>query len=678
MSDPSKYETFLRRIKVQVRRPATDHDKARMAQGQTALLDKADELIAIGKRIKNAIRSRKEGLDTNEREIRKLVKSKTKMELVECEVVLDSRQGGVLFVRTLDDAHEVVKGPRPLSGAEREVFASMKAQPGFFDDPVGVNEALAKKLNLTDYLSDHPPMDLDELIANALDEADLPEDVKSAILALEEEDEAKEKKSKKKDEDKPKKEKGKGKKKNAPDLPPAPIPPAATTTASSEKLPEPGPAKAEKDDDGPPRPPRSTTKPSGPTTDVTVSGVDAHGNPVSETLTISDNPEIVYPTIEGEEPTDDAPPATDDETSAGETSEEDESEEDSEEPTIAPDMSPGWEQVASTVTTEEDDDTPPPDSAFDDSEPSDIIVPTLGDATTDDPNMVVTAPTTTVEFEEDDIPDDEDPVESDPTPPAPVETSDDTDALVDAADDADAADAAVSPVVAPEPIAEPDAPIAAEEPAPAVQASPEVTPASAPESKPEKTPAPAAKKKPGPKPGAKAAAKAAAAAASVPAAPPTSTTPASPPTPVELPKVDPPTPDVPATPPAAATPPTPTPAGPPAAEKTERNITNHFGMTPKLAENALKSFPTTAGGGPAGAPGEVIFTSTMIDQLEKATNGVKLPRILREGIPFVFLHLGETNVLLSRKLPGGDVAYWHPNIASVADEQINAFLAKKK
>lgn len=142
-----KYETFLRTTQKRVRRDATDHDRALIGRGQTALLDRRDQLLDLKSRVNKAIRTRVERLDGEERALRQLSKESKREELREAHVIVDSRQGGVILVRDAE-TKEVLAGPTPLSAAQREVFAATKTQTNFLDDPVAANEELAKKLNL--------------------------------------------------------------------------------------------------------------------------------------------------------------------------------------------------------------------------------------------------------------------------------------------------------------------------------------------------------------------------------------------------------------------------------------------------------------------------------------------------------------------------------------------------
>lgn len=250
--DTSKYETFLRMTKRRVESPATDHDKAVIGAGQTALRDQIDDLKDLKKRVGKLIDSRVAILDGEERSLRALQKANTRVEYREAEVILDARQGGVILVRDLL-TKAVLYGPEPLTAAQREVFNTTKSQPGFFDDPVGVNEELARKLNLAQYLADEPPTTIEERIARALDAGDLPEDIKEAILSMDEEGTPKRKKAKEPKPAKEPKAKGRQKKADSPAAapPPAPLPPPADPAV------EPGPAKAEKDEELPKAPPRT-------------------------------------------------------------------------------------------------------------------------------------------------------------------------------------------------------------------------------------------------------------------------------------------------------------------------------------------------------------------------------------------------------------------------------------
>lgn len=266
MADTSKYETFLRRTRKRVRRPANDHDKAQIGAGQTALLDRQDELRSLKKRVNAAVRARLDILEGEERELRALSKSKTKDVFCDALVIIDSRQGGVIIVRDADTG-DTLAGPTPLSAAQREVFASTKSQTGFFDDPVGVNEDLAKKLNLLEYLGDDPPITIEQRVANALDAGDLPDELKTAILALDEdEDDSEPKKPKAMKEPKKKGKKAKGEAFTNPTPPTPAAPPASPAPATAPSAPtatvddEPGPATAEVDTDLPKKPPRPAVR----------------------------------------------------------------------------------------------------------------------------------------------------------------------------------------------------------------------------------------------------------------------------------------------------------------------------------------------------------------------------------------------------------------------------------
>lgn len=382
-SDASKYETFLRRTRKRVRRPANDHDKAQIGAGQTALLDRIDELAALGKRVKNAIRSRCEVLGTEERELRKLSKAEKKDVFCDALVLIDSRQGGVILVRDAE-TNDVLAGPTPLSASQREVFASTKSQPGLFGDPVAVNEDLARKLNLMEYLADDPPITIEQRVANALDAGDLPNDLKDAILLLDEEDEPAPKKK-----DKAPKEK-KGKKKGAftnPTPPAASSPAASASVATSDD--EPGPAAVEPDrEELPKHPPRARA----PMSDMSPEDEPSVGDVADAEGMTGDSAETHAPETEAGEPTAEA---------------DDDGLPDFEEPSRAMDLSPEWQQVEAATTGEPvvDSDVTEGDVDYDDSPPDSSDAP--GEPVNDvDPSE---------QPEPEDVPDDAD-IVTDPIP----------------------------------------------------------------------------------------------------------------------------------------------------------------------------------------------------------------------------------------------------------------------
>lgn len=258
--DRSKYEIFLRPTKKRVKRPATDHDRALIGAGQTALLDKRDQLTELKTRFNRAIRTKIDALDAEERDLRALSKEKKREELREAHVYIDARQGGVILVRDAETG-ETLMGPTPLSSAQREVFHATKTQTGLFDakDPVKTNEELARKLNLSEYLADDPPASVEERVALALDACDLPDELKDQITAFfeeveaEDDDEPSPKAKKPKAKKEPKETKKRGRPKKNSDPAPTPAPASASTTTDEQ----PGPAVAEKDDALPKGPPKA-------------------------------------------------------------------------------------------------------------------------------------------------------------------------------------------------------------------------------------------------------------------------------------------------------------------------------------------------------------------------------------------------------------------------------------
>ena len=252
--EATKYRTFLKRTHRRLKRPANDHDRTKIGEGQNAIKDRIDMLTDLKSRINKAIRTRVERLETEERNLRELFRAREKEEFVEVAVYVDSRQGGMIVVVDTS-TNKTVGEPRPLSVQEREVFASTKSQPELFGgDVVAVNEELAKKLNLIEYLAEDKPVTITDRVATALENGDLPEDLKEAILALEDEEDepAAAPKKAKKANDAPgpeKKKRGRPKKEPAP----APVVPAPEPTKTQED--HPGPDVAEKDEELPKRPP---------------------------------------------------------------------------------------------------------------------------------------------------------------------------------------------------------------------------------------------------------------------------------------------------------------------------------------------------------------------------------------------------------------------------------------
>lgn len=252
-----KYMTFLRTTRRKVKTRASDHDRVVVADARRALEKRNEELDRILDAVRSGIKKKRDVLAAADETLRELYDSSTTEKLVVCRVFVDARNGGTIkLVR--EDNSELFGEPRPLSKEEREVFGSTKSNPDMFGDPT-VNEELAKKLKLTEYLSDDEPVDPAARVAVALSSTDLSDDLKTMLLSMDEEDEPSAKQALREAkrandpaEEGGKKKRGRPKKEAAaPSLPAPPTPPVED---------EPGPAVAEKDPVPPvmPRPPRAT------------------------------------------------------------------------------------------------------------------------------------------------------------------------------------------------------------------------------------------------------------------------------------------------------------------------------------------------------------------------------------------------------------------------------------
>lgn len=246
--DNDKYLTFLRETHRKVKLPAADHDRVILADARRLLETRNEELDRVKDTVSRLIKARKALIDAEDANLRDLYDSRIVERHVKCRVYVDARGGGMIKLVRCDNG-EIFGEPRPLTKEEREAFSSTKSQTGLYDaaEPA-MNEALAKKLKLTEFMADDPPVDPQQRVARVLSESALPEDLRDALLALdtEEEDpgealrEAKAAKAKEDAEEAPKK-RGRPKKEKAEPPPDA----------------EPGPEKAEKDPaPGPPKPPR--------------------------------------------------------------------------------------------------------------------------------------------------------------------------------------------------------------------------------------------------------------------------------------------------------------------------------------------------------------------------------------------------------------------------------------
>jgi len=592
-SDASKYETFLRRTRKRVRRPANDHDKAQIGAGQTALLDRIDELKALQKRVKNAINSRCEILGTEERELRKLSKAKEKDVFCDALVLIDSRQGGVILVRDAETG-DVLAGPTPLSASQREVFASTKSQPGLFGDPVAVNEELAKKLNLMEYLADDPPITIEQRVANALNAGDLPDDLKEAILSLDEDDDPAPKDKTPKE---PKAKKGKGKKAKGEAFtnpqPAAPPAPAATPAPTAPSAPaptddEPGPAAIEPDrEELPKRPPRARA----PLSDTPPEDDEPSAGDVADAEGMAGDSGETHAPETSEEPSEPAADA-------------DDSDEIPDFGSDAADVEPAAEDAG------EPTDESPRAREYDTGDESEAAME-AHDAAIDDE----IAHTDDVAPDSSDAPGE--PLDMDPSEqPEPTDVPPDAEITTDAIPEMD--DAPESPA---EPASEP------------ADASPEVAPTDTPAAEPApvtateepvaKAETPAPKKRGGTKKKAD--------AEPPPAAEPVATTPpAEPVAPAET-----------------------TPAEPPAAapEAPALSLANHFGLkSEKMAIDAMAAFKSMA-------KREVFFSSNLAADVETAAK-TKFSASMRASIVPMFAHLAAEKEITRRKLANGDFAYY--------------------
>lgn len=246
----TKYMTFLRETRRRVKMPASDHDRVIVADARRKLEKRGEELDRIQEAVKAALKRRRTVLTTEDDFLRELFDANMVEKSVPCLVFVDARNGGTIKLIRKDNG-ELFADPRPLTKEEREVFASTKSSPSMFGDEA-MNEELAKKLKLTEYIADDAPIDPQVRVRAALEQSEIPDDLKEILLTLDQDEsdepsalsEAKAKNSEKKKPGRPKKDAA----------PPAPLTPAAPAEDA-----EPGPAKAEKDEEPPrmPKPPRA-------------------------------------------------------------------------------------------------------------------------------------------------------------------------------------------------------------------------------------------------------------------------------------------------------------------------------------------------------------------------------------------------------------------------------------
>lgn len=183
-----KYITILRTTRRKVTMPATDHDQRIVADVMRSLDKRKAELEDALARFKAAIKERVVVVDSMHDDLGGLYDRAQSEKLVLCDVILDSRNGGMIKVIRKDNG-ELFGEPRALSKAEREAFDATKAQPSLLDGGPAVNEALAKSLKLSEYIESDPPVDPNERGRVALDSSALPDDLRDALLALESGDE---------------------------------------------------------------------------------------------------------------------------------------------------------------------------------------------------------------------------------------------------------------------------------------------------------------------------------------------------------------------------------------------------------------------------------------------------------------------------------------------------------
>lgn len=267
--DPA-YEIVLRETQRRVETPASDADLAAMHRGRRRIDHRAAEierLLDILKRAQKKLKGRHDALRAESEGIGQIADREKVERLVLCEVVHDARQGGVIFIRRKDTREVIPNSYRPLSAEERNVFADLKPQPDLIPgmSPT-VDEELAKKLRLSEYLADAAPADIDAQIEEALAASALAPELQDALLTIEadaneEEEKPKAKKPKKEKapaEPKEPKAKGKGgrKKKDA-----APPPPPVEEPETDEEIPEPGPDEMEPDEPERPALPRRPDAP---------------------------------------------------------------------------------------------------------------------------------------------------------------------------------------------------------------------------------------------------------------------------------------------------------------------------------------------------------------------------------------------------------------------------------
>lgn len=246
----TKYMTFLRETRRRVKMPASDHDRVIVADARRKLEKRGEELDRIQEAVKAALKRRRLVLTTEDDFLRELYDANMVEKSVPCLVFVDARNGGTIKLIRKDNG-ELFADPRPLTKEEREVFASTKSSPSMFGDET-MNEELAKKLKLAEYIADDAPIDPQVRVRAALEQSEIPDDLKEILLTLDQ-DETDEPSalSESKAKNGEKKKPGRPKKDAAPAAEPAPAAPAEDA--------EPGPAKAEKDEVPPrmPKPPRA-------------------------------------------------------------------------------------------------------------------------------------------------------------------------------------------------------------------------------------------------------------------------------------------------------------------------------------------------------------------------------------------------------------------------------------
>lgn len=354
--DNDKYLTFLRETHRKVKLPASDHDRVILADARRLLETRNEELDRVKDTVTRLIKARKALIDAEDANLRDLYDSRIVEKHVKCRVYVDARGGGMIKLVRSDNG-EIFGEPRPLTKEEREAFSSTKSQTGLYDagEPA-MNEALAKKLKLTEFMADDPPVDPQQRVARVLSESALPEDLRDALLALdtEEEDpgealrEAKAAKAKEDAEEAPKK-RGRPKKTPPPDA-------------------EPGPEKAEKDPvPGPPKPPRKPVQDEPPEPTPEYAPQDFDG--MADAASTGDAPEPAAEEAASENGAGDPDVQEAEEAAGGDVPAEDEEPSEEEAPVSASDFDPPPESTPAPASEEdfadfvaEDGSEPPSDT----------------------------------------------------------------------------------------------------------------------------------------------------------------------------------------------------------------------------------------------------------------------------------------------------------------------------